>query len=139
MPSTRTRVRHDPSDANRLYFDFDPAAPGGMGGASLRLHPDQGLASVDAVHKNVRVPKRSTGGLLADGLRQSAMPKPVVLEAFNVEKTTAAALASGGDGQGTLLGNMLSDAVAALGGSVARWESIIDGNIWHLRAHIAYP
>jgi hypothetical protein len=118
----RVTVRQSPTDANRLFLDFDPAAPGGRGGASVRLDPGQGLASLDGVHKNVRLPPRSTGGLLAEGLQQSGMPRPAILEGFNVERSTAAALAAGGNGQGTLLGNMLEDAARALGGTVTRWE-----------------
>jgi hypothetical protein len=135
----RVTVRQNPTDANRLFFDFDPAAPGGRGGASVRLDPGQGLASIDGVHKNVSLPSRSTGGLLAEGLQQVGMPKPAVLEGFNVEKSTASALAAGGNGHGTLIGNMLEDAARALGGTVRRWEPIKDGSIWHLRAHISYP
>lgn len=135
----RVAVRQSPTDANRLFFAFDAAAPGGRGGASVRVDPGQRLASIDGVHKNVGVPPRSTGGLLAEGLRQTGMPKPGVLEGFNVERTTASALAAGGNGQGTLIGNMLEDAARALGGTVARWEPIKDGNIWHLRVHISYP
>jgi hypothetical protein len=66
-------------------------------------------------------------------------PKPTILEAFNVEKSTAAALASGGNGQGTRLGNMLDDTAKSLSGIVSQWEPIKDGNIWHLRVHISYP
>jgi hypothetical protein len=135
----RVVVRQSPTDANRLFFDFDPAAPGGRGGASVRLDPGQGLASIDGVHKNVSLPARSTGGLLAEGLQQGGMPKPSILEGFNVERTTASALAAGGNGQGTLIGTMLEDAAGALGGTVTRWEPIKDGNIWHLRVHISYP
>jgi hypothetical protein len=97
------------------------------------------LASIDGVHKNVGVPPGSTGGLLAEGLRQAGMPKPAVLEGFNVERTTALALAAGGNGQGTLIGNMLEDAAGALGGTIIRWEPIKDGNIWRLRVHVSYP
>jgi hypothetical protein len=132
-------VRQSPTDANRLFFDFDSAAPGGHGGASVRLDPGQGLASIDGVHKNVSLPARSTGGLLAEGLQRGGMPKPSVLEAFNVEKSTASALGAGGNGQGTLVGNMLDDAARALGGTVTRWEPIPSGKIWHLRVHISYP
>jgi hypothetical protein len=89
--------------------------------------------------KNVLLPPGSTGGLLADGLRQSIMPAPAILEAFNVEKTTASALASGGTGQGTRIGIMLEEAAAALGGAVTQWEPVKDGNAWHLRIHISYP
>jgi hypothetical protein len=64
-------VRQSPTDANRLFFDFDSAAPGGRGGASVRLDPAQGIASIDGVHKNINLPPRSTGGLLAEGLSQS--------------------------------------------------------------------
>jgi hypothetical protein len=67
------------------------------------------------------------------------MPKPAILEAFNVERSTAAALSAGGTGQGTRLGNMLEDAAGALGGTVARWQPLLDGNLWHLRVHITYP
>src|SRR5207249_4811787 len=122
--SRRMAVRQSPTDPNRFFFDFDDASPGGGGGASVRLDPDQGLASIDGVHKNVNLPPRSTGGLLAEGLRQSGMPRPAILEAFNVEKTTAADLAAGGTGQGTLIGNLLEDAAIALGGVVTRWEPV---------------
>jgi hypothetical protein len=130
---------HTPSDPDRLFFDFDAAAPGGRGGASVRVDPGQGLATIDGVHKNVNLPPRSTGGLLAEGFQQSSLPKPTILEAFNVEKSTAAMLASGGNGQGTRIGNMLDDTATSLGGTVTRWEPIKDGNIWHLRVHISYP
>lgn len=135
----RCTVRHHPSDPVRWFFDFDAAAPSGRGGASLRIDPASGLASIDGVRKNSILPPRSTGSLLAEGLKQVGMPKPIVLEGYNVERTTAAALANGGTGQGTLIGNMLEDAAAALGGIVARWEPIQDGNAWHLRAHVTYP
>lgn len=39
-----------------------------------------GLASIDGVHKNVRLPSRSTGGLMASGLRRAGLAKPVILE-----------------------------------------------------------
>jgi hypothetical protein len=126
-------------DPDRLFFDFDTAAPGGRGGASIRLDPARGLASIDGVHKNVSLPPRSTGGLLADGLRQTGMPKPAILEGFNVERSTAAALSAGGTGPGTRIGNLLEDAAGALGGTVTRWEPVLDGNLWHLRVHVTYP
>jgi hypothetical protein len=122
-----------------LFFDFDPAAPGGRGGASVRLDPTGGLVSIDGVHKNVHLPPRSTGGLLADGLRQAGMPRPAIIEGFNVERSTAATLSAGGTGPGTRIGNLLEDATAALAGTVTRWEPVRDGNLWHLRVHIAYP
>ncbi len=139
MANASVTVRSDPADPFRLYFDFDPAAPGGRGGASLRLDPRRGLVSVDGIHRNSRLPPRSTGGLLADGLRQTLLPTPTVLEAYNVERTTAAALAGGGDGSGTRVGDFLADAVAALGGTVVVWEPIRDGTAWHLRVHVVYP
>lgn len=138
-PNPRVTVRQSPTDPNRLFFDFDAAAPGGRGGASVRLDPGHGMASIDGLHKNTRLPPRSTGGLVADGLRQTGIPRPVVLEAFNVEKSTASALASGGTGQGTPIGNLLEDAATALGGAVTRWEAVKDGNIWRLRVHVSYP
>jgi hypothetical protein len=138
-PTPQVTVRQSPADPHRLLFDFDGAARGGGGGASVRLDPDQGLASIDGVHRNVNLPPRSTGRLLSEGLQQSGVPKPAVLEGFNVEKTTATVLASGGNGQGTLVGNMLEDAARALGANVTRWEPIRDGNIWHLRVHISCP
>ena len=85
------------------------------------------------------IDRKKYAAILADGLQQSGMPKPAILEGFNVEKTTAAVLGSGGTGQGTLLGNMLDDTAKALGGTVTRWEPLEDGNIWHLRVHISYP
>jgi hypothetical protein len=135
----RVAVRQSPTDANRLFFDFDPAAPGGRGGASVLLDPSQGFASIDGIHKNVNLPSRSNGSLLAEGLQQGGMPKPTILEGFNVEQSTASALAAGGNGQGTLIGNMLEDTARSLGGTITRWEPIKDGNTWHLRVHICYP
>jgi len=132
-------IRQSPNDPARWFFDFDAAAPGGRGGASLRLDASAGLASIDGIRKNSLLPSRSTGGLLADGLRQAGMPRPPVLEGYNVERTTAAALANGGTGQGTLIGNLLEDVARALGGNVARWEPIKDGPVWRLRVHIVYP
>ena len=67
------------------------------------------------------------------------MLQPAILEGYNVEKTTATALAIGASGQSTLIGNMLEDTTMALGGSVSRWEPIQDGNAWHLRVHVTYP
>jgi hypothetical protein len=85
------------------------------------------------------LPKRSTGELLADGLQQLRMPRPAVLEAYNVEKTTEAVLRGGGDGRGTLLGNMLADTAAALGGTITRWQPVWDGSAYHLKVYISYP
>jgi hypothetical protein len=132
-------ARQSPHNPQRWFFDFDAAAPGGQGGASVLLDPAQGPASIDGVRKNNRLPRRSTGGLLADGLRQAGLPKPTVLEAYNVERNTAGALAAGGNGQGTLLGNMLEDTARALGGTIHRWEPISDANCYRLRVHVAYP
>jgi hypothetical protein len=42
-------------------------------------------------------------------------------------------------GPGTRIGNLLNDAVTALGGAVTRWEPVLDGTLWHLRVHITYP
>jgi len=67
------------------------------------------------------------------------MPKPAVLEAFNVVKTTATVLAAGGNGQGTVIGNLLQDAAQALGAAVTRWEPVMDGIIWHLRIYLSFP
>jgi hypothetical protein len=135
----RCTVRQHPNDPQRWFFDFDAAAAGGRGGASLRIDAAAGLVSIDGVRKNSRLPTRSTGGLLADGLKQIGVLQPVILEGYNVERTTAAALAHGASGQGTLIGNMLEDIAVLLGGSVRRWEPIQDGNAWHLRIHITYP
>jgi hypothetical protein len=106
----------------------------------VRLDPRTGLASIDGVYKNARLPPRSTGGLLASGLTQARMPRPAILEAYNVvEKGTRAALDGGGTGQGTRIGDLLEDAAKSLGGAVSRWEPIRDGSAWHLRAHVVYP
>jgi hypothetical protein len=67
------------------------------------------------------------------------MPRPAILEAYNVERTTAATLAAGGNGQGTLLGNLLQDTAKALGGTVSTWEPVPDGAVWHLRVHLSFP
>ncbi len=77
--------------------------------------------------------------LAAAGLLLAGMPQPAVIVAYNVEKTTSAALAAGGHGPGTLLGNFLEDAVTALGGSIQRWEPVLDGTAYHLRVHVTYP
>jgi hypothetical protein len=132
-------VIRNQTDPNRLIFDFDPGAPGGRGGASIRLDPVRGLASIDGVHRNIKLPNRSTGGLLADGLIQAGMPRPAILEAYNVEASTAASLGLGGTGRATRLGKLLDDVAKSLGGMVALWEPIPDGGIWHLRAHLTYP
>lgn len=133
----RVTVRRSPADPNRLYFDFDAAAPGGRGGASVRIDSAHRLASVDSIHKNGLLPPRSTGGLLAEGLRLAGAATPVILEGYNVERVTAATLAAGGDGRGTPVGNLLADAAAALGRVVIRWEPIPDGSAWHLRLHLS--
>jgi hypothetical protein len=132
-------IRQSPTDPDRWYFDFDTAAPGGRGGASVRIDHSRQLASIDGVHRNVLLPPRATGELLAEGLQQAGVLKPQVLEAYNVERSTASALSAGGTGQGTRIGNLLADAVAALGGSVVRWEPVPDGGAWHLRVHVYYP
>lgn len=135
----RCTVRQHPNDPQRWFFDFDAAASGGRGGASLRLDVTAGLVSIDGVRKNSLLPSRSTGGLLADGLKQVGMHRPAIVEGYNVERTTATALTNRASGQATLIGNMLEDLATALSGSVCRWEPIQDGNAWHLRAHITYP
>ena len=132
-------ARQSPHNPLRWYFDFDAAAPGGLGGASVLLDPGQTLASIDAVHRNARLPRRSTGRLFADGLKLVGFPKPMILEGYNVEKGTLAALAAGSTGQGTLIGNFLDDAAAALGGTIVHWKPIQDVGCYHLRVHIAYP
>ncbi len=67
------------------------------------------------------------------------MPEPAIIEAFNVEKSTALALNSGGTCRGTRIGDLLADAASALGGTITQWEPIKDGQIWRLRIHISYP
>ena len=76
---------------------------------------------------------------LGDGLKLVGFPKPMILEGYNVEKGTLAALAAGSTGQGTLIGNFLDDAAAALGGTIVHWKPIQDVGCYHLRVHIAYP
>ncbi len=83
--------------------------------------------------------RRSTGGLVVEGLQQAGMSRPAILEAYNVERTTRAALAAGGDGQATLIGNLLEDTVNGLGGTITQWEPIHDHSSFHLRVHISYP
>ena len=89
-----------------------------------------------------KIPEQITCKLFPNHPRygaQGGMPNPAILEAYNVERSTASALAAGGDGQGTRLGDVLEDTARALGGTVTRWEPIKDGNVWHLRAHVSYP
>ena len=133
------KVRQSSLGPDHWLFDFDGAAPGGGGGASVYLDPARAWASIDGVHKNVLLPKRSTGRLLADGLAQVGMAQPAVVEAYNVERTTRVVLAAGGDGKGTVIGNMLEDTVTALGGTVLRWVPVHDGNAFHLQVWITYP
>ncbi len=139
IPGNRCSVRQASWDPLVWIFDFDAAAPGGGGGASICLDPPVGLVSIAGAGSNKKLPKRSTGGLVADGLRQTPMPQPAIVEGYNVETTTWASLAAGGDGQGTLIGNLLADLVQALGGTVVRWEPLPDGAIYHLRVHVVYP
>lgn len=120
-------------------IDFDPAAPGGLGGACLLLDVDQGAASIRGVHQNVLLPPRSTGGLLAEVLAHLGVPQPGVLEGYNVDRWTRAALRAGGDGQGTPAGYLLDNTVMALDGAIIRWEPESDIVAYHLRVHIVYP
>ena|GEM_PF-2829437 len=137
--SNLTTIRRSPSNPYRLFLDFDSASPGGLGGAGILYDPSRDVISIDAVHKNINLPTRSTGALIADGLTQAGVSKPAILEGFNVEKSTAAALGSGSDGRGTLIGNMLADTAKALGATITLWEPIRDGGIWHLRIHLSHP
>jgi hypothetical protein len=110
-----------PHDPKKWIFDFDPAAPGGGGGASVLVDQHQGLASFDGIHRNVLLPRRSTGSLFAEGLQIAGMPKPSVVEAYNViERSTRLAILSGRDGTGTVIGNLLEDIVRALGGIITK-------------------
>lgn len=135
----RCSVRQSRHDPNRWFFDFDAAAPGGRGGGSVLLDPALGLASIDSIRKNVFLPRRSSGALLAEVLILTGMARPAIVEVYNVERTTRQALSAGGNGQGTLLGNFLEDTAKALGGVITRWEAIPDGGAFHLRVHVAYP
>jgi hypothetical protein len=67
------------------------------------------------------------------------MPKPAIIEAFNVEISTALVLDTGGTGRGTRMGELLADRAKALGWTITQWEPIKDGQIWRLRIHISYP
>lgn len=133
-------VRQSLVSADQWIFDFDAAAPGGKGGASVLIDAAENMASISGVTKNMLAPPRSTGGLVADGLMQIGAPRPMILEGYNIrEKKTRAALVLGRDGQGTRIGYLLENTAKALGGSVNRWEPIRDGTTWHLRVHITYP
>ena len=137
-PPVRTAVRFDSGNPDRVYFDFDPSAIGGRGGASILFDRILLMASIDAIHRNSFLPPRSTGGLVAEGLRQTNMPCPMILEGHNVERTTSDALEQGSRPQDTHIGKMLADTVRELGGEAVRWEAIRDGNAWHIRAYINY-
>ena len=136
-PRLRCRVRQ--LSPFVWLFDFDLASPGGMGGASIALEHSTGLASIAGVHRNARLPQRSTGQLLAEGLDQTTLPRPTILEAYNVERVTRYNLINGGNGAGTLLGNLLEDTANALGAIIIRWEPVAVGTVWHLRVHLLYP
>lgn len=120
-------------------LDFDAAAPGGRGGGCLLLDHNQQSASLSGIHKNALLPPRSTGGLLAEILVDLSLPRPNVLESYNVDKRTRTALSAGGDGQGTPAGYLLENTVKALGGMISRWEPEKDVGAYHLRVHIVYP
>jgi hypothetical protein len=45
-------VRQHPNDPDVWFFDFDPASPGGRGGASVVLDASIGLVSIAGVHRN---------------------------------------------------------------------------------------
>ena len=136
-PQPRCLVRELSLDV--WLLDFDPASSGGLGGASVALDHSTGMASISGVHRNSNLPRRSTGELVADGLRQTTMPRPAILEAYNVELGTRYNLMSGGDGSGTLLGNLLEDSADTLGATIIRWEPVAAGKVWHLRVHLLYP
>lgn len=130
----------DPQNPNRWFFDFDRAAPGGRGGASLLLDPSRSLASFDGGHRNDLLPRRSTGTLLAEGLLIAGMPQPAIIEGNNIrERKTLRALKSGSDGQGTVIGNLFEILVSALGGVIVKWEPIRCVGGFHLWVHVQYP
>lgn len=132
-------ARQSAHDPNRWFLDFDAVAPGGLGGGSILLDPDRQLVSIDSVRRNDMLPPRSTGRLMALSIVQAGMPRPAILEAYNVDRLTTAALATGSDGSDTPLGRFLARVVAALGGTVVRWEPVPDGLCYHLWAHVEYP
>lgn len=132
-------ARQSAHDPNRWFLDFDAAAPGGLGGGSILLDPARRLVSIDSVRRNDFLPRRSTGRLMAASIVQAGMPAPAILEAYNVERSTAAALAAGSDGSDTPLGRFLGRVAIALGGVVVRWEPIPIGRDFHLWAHVEYP
>ena len=120
-------------------FDFDPASPGGRGGCAVTLVFAMEMASIGGVHRNYHLSRRSTGGQIAEGLVQTPLPRPKVLEAYNVEETTACRLMIGEDGQGTLLGNTIEDTAKTLGTKIERRETVPDIGAIHLRVHLSYP
>lgn len=132
-------ARQSTHDPNRWFMNFDAAAPGGLGGCSLLLDPARQLISIDSVHKNRLLPRRSTGRLVASGIVQAGMPNPIILGAYFVEETSEAKLASGSDGSDTLMGKFLQRVADALGGEVVRWEPIPLGHGYHLWVHVEYP
>ncbi len=67
------------------------------------------------------------------------MLRPVVLEGYNVEKSTSAALKSGSTGEGTRIGYLIANVAKALRADIVRWESEREGEIWHLRIYLSYP
>jgi hypothetical protein len=132
-------ARQSTHDLNRWFLDFDAAAPGGLGGGSILLDPTRQLVSIDSVRRNDLLPRRSTGQLMAVSLAQAGMPRPAILEAYNVRGATAAVLRAGSDGSDTPLGRFLGRVAVALVGAVVRWEPVLDGSCYHLWAHVEYP
>jgi hypothetical protein len=135
----RCVVRQSILHKDAWIFEFDPASPGGRGGCAVALVIATELASISGVHRNDHLSRRSTGGLIAEELGQTPLPRPKVLEAYNVEETTACRLMAGEDGQGTLLGNTLEDTAKSLGAKIERWETVPDIGAIHLRVHLSYP
>ena len=68
----------------------------------------------------------------------AGLSHPLILEAYNVEMTTAEALTIGSTGEGTRVGYFLANLARAFGADIVRWESERELETWHLRIHLSY-
>ena len=133
-------AQQDSHNPNRWWLDFDELAAGGGGGGSLLLDATNGVASIDSVRRNDFLPRRSTARLVAESLRIAGLPRPAVIEGYNVShRPTLAAIRAGSDGRATLVGRFLERVANVLGGTIVRWEAVPNYGSFDLRLYLTYP